>query len=175
MGVLSTILLSAGVLRHYYDIHVYHSVRGISFLFVGIDAAGDVFSLTSICKRNCFFAFVSSSALYVHEYLLMLVTVFQEHLDILGIVIYTTEFVLWCGVFACGGYFNLLPWLKIRYGKENEVQDRDITRAVRHGKREVQVEEGISHDIELNELHSVEARTVFRTSGSVISLDRLET
>ena len=48
-GVLSTVLLSAGVLRHYYDIYVHRTVRGISFLFVGIDAAGDVFSLISVC------------------------------------------------------------------------------------------------------------------------------
>ena len=50
MGVLSTVLLSAGVLRHYYDIYVHRTVRGISFIFVGIDAAGDVFSLVSVCK-----------------------------------------------------------------------------------------------------------------------------
>lgn len=50
MGVLSTILLSAGVLRHYWDIYIHRTVRGISFIFVGIDAAGDVFSLVSICK-----------------------------------------------------------------------------------------------------------------------------
>ena len=49
MGVLSTVLLSAGVLRHYWDIYIHHTVRGISFIFVGIDAAGDVFSLVSVC------------------------------------------------------------------------------------------------------------------------------
>ncbi|EDO02081.1 hypothetical protein SS1G_04557 [Sclerotinia sclerotiorum 1980 UF-70] len=47
MGVLSAVLLSAGVLRHYYDIYIHRTVRGISFIFVGIDAAGDVFSLVS--------------------------------------------------------------------------------------------------------------------------------
>ena len=50
MGVVSTVLLSAGVLRHYYDIYVHRTVRGISFIFVGIDAAGDVFSLISVCE-----------------------------------------------------------------------------------------------------------------------------
>jgi hypothetical protein len=50
MGVVSTVLLSAGVLRHYYDIYIHRTVRGISFIFVGIDAAGDVFSLVSICE-----------------------------------------------------------------------------------------------------------------------------
>jgi hypothetical protein len=49
MGVISTLLLSAGVLRHYYDIYIHRTVRGISFIFVGIDAAGDVFSLISVC------------------------------------------------------------------------------------------------------------------------------
>jgi uncharacterized membrane protein HdeD (DUF308 family) len=50
IGVLSTVLLSAGVLRHYWDIWVHRTVRGISFIFVGIDAAGDVFSLVSVCE-----------------------------------------------------------------------------------------------------------------------------
>jgi hypothetical protein len=68
------------------DIWVHRTVRGISFLFVGIDAAGDVFSLVSI--------------------------LFQPTLDILGIVIYATEFVLWCGIFLCGGYYNFIPWMR---------------------------------------------------------------
>lgn len=50
MAVLATILLAAGVLRHYWDIYIHRTVRGISFIFVGIDAAGDVFSLISVCK-----------------------------------------------------------------------------------------------------------------------------
>ncbi|CAI6335078.1 unnamed protein product [Periconia digitata] len=85
MAVLSAVLLAAGVLRHYWDIYVHRTVRGISFLFVGIDAAGDLFSLVSI--------------------------VFQARLDVLGTVIYGTELMLWIGVFACGGYYNLLPWV----------------------------------------------------------------
>lgn len=50
MGVSSALLLCAGVLRHYYDIYIHRTVRGISFVFVGIDAAGDVFSLISVCE-----------------------------------------------------------------------------------------------------------------------------
>ncbi|KAG8161744.1 hypothetical protein KVR01_008731 [Diaporthe batatas] len=84
MAVLSAALLAAGVLRHYWDIYVHRTVRGISFIFVAIDAAGDVFSLASI--------------------------MFQPSVDVLGVIIYATEFVLWCGVFACGGYYNFLPW-----------------------------------------------------------------
>ena len=88
MAVLSAALLAAGVLRHYVDIYLHRTVRGISFLFVGIDAAGDVFSLVSV--------------------------LFQPELDVLGLVIYGTELVLWIGVFACGGYYNFLPWLRSR-------------------------------------------------------------
>lgn len=86
MAVLSAALLAAGVLRHYLDIYLHRTVRGISFLFVGIDAAGDVFSLVSV--------------------------LFQPELDVLGLVIYGTELALWIGVFACGGYYNFLPWLQ---------------------------------------------------------------
>ena len=49
MAVLAAVLLSAGVLRHYWDIYIHRTVRGISFVFVSIDAAGDLFSLVSIC------------------------------------------------------------------------------------------------------------------------------
>lgn len=52
MAVLSACLLAAGVLRHYWDIYVHRTVRGISFIFVGIDAAGDLFSLVSVCKSK---------------------------------------------------------------------------------------------------------------------------
>ncbi len=81
IAVLSAALLAASVLRHYWDIRTQRTVRGISFILVGIDAAGDIFSLASIF--------------------------FQPTLDVLGIVIYATEVVLWCGVFACGGYYRL--------------------------------------------------------------------
>lgn len=50
MAVLSACLLAAGVLRHYWDIYIHRTVRGISFVFVGIDAAGDLFSLVSVCE-----------------------------------------------------------------------------------------------------------------------------
>ncbi|TVY25660.1 Uncharacterized protein LHYA1_G004642 [Lachnellula hyalina] len=139
MGVLSTVLLSAGVLRHYWDIWVHRTVRGISFIFVGIDAAGDVFSLVSVF--------------------------FQPKLDILGMVIYATEFVLWCGVFACGGYFNLLPWVKMK------VREREQKRE-RNGDSEEQVqveEEGASQGVELNGNGIGSSTSVFRTPSSVAS------
>ena len=85
MAVASAVLLAAGVLRHYVDVYLYRSVRGISFIFVGIDALGDVFSLISV--------------------------VFQPKLDILGMVIYGTELVLWLGIFMCGAWYNFRPWV----------------------------------------------------------------
>lgn len=78
MAILSTCFLCAGVLRHYWDIYKERTVRGISFIFVGIDALGDLTSLISVF--------------------------FQPRLDVLGMVIYGSELVLWLGVFACGGY-----------------------------------------------------------------------
>jgi len=157
MGVLSTTLLSAGVLRHYYDIYQHHTVRGISFIFVGIDAAGDVFSLISVF--------------------------FQPNLDILGIVIYATEFVLWCGVFACGAYFNLIPWLR-RKMRQQKVQ-REAQRGAQRTQgvaleRWTSTTVGVSNDVDVQgdptalssdvDLQRVPSPTsVFRTPSSIIS------
>ena len=88
MAALSAALLAAGVLRHYWDIYRHRTVRGISFIFVGIDAMGDLTSLISV--------------------------IFQPKLDLLGLVIYGTELVLWIGVFFAGGYYNLVPWFRRR-------------------------------------------------------------
>lgn len=96
MGGLSAALLAAGVLTHYWDIYKHRTVRGISFLFVFIDALGDLTSLISVF--------------------------FQPHLDVLGLVVYGTELALWCGVFACGGYFNLLPWMRSRAARRKELR-----------------------------------------------------
>ena len=49
MAILAAVFLALGVLRHYWDIFTHRTVRGISFIFVGIDAAGDLFSLISVC------------------------------------------------------------------------------------------------------------------------------
>ncbi|KZF25195.1 hypothetical protein L228DRAFT_258651 [Xylona heveae TC161] len=98
MAVLSATLLAAGVLRHYVDIYKHRTVRGISFIFVGIDAAGDVFSLVSVF--------------------------FEPHLNILGMVIYGTELVLWMGIFICGAIFNFAPWAKKKYNSSSTLDHR---------------------------------------------------
>ena len=68
MGVISAILLCAGVLRHYWDIYIHRTVRGISFIFVAIDAAGDVFSLISVCTFLSFLPLVDYSSLLLQKH-----------------------------------------------------------------------------------------------------------
>jgi hypothetical protein len=129
MAVASAILLAAGVLRHYVDVYVHRTVRGISFVFVGIDALGDVFSLISV--------------------------VFQPTLDALGMAIYGTELVLWIGIFLCGAYYNLFPWLK---GHHNRAEG-GATEPVDPGS-------AVTSGIALHDLPS--STSVFRTpSGEV--------
>ncbi|KAF2173935.1 hypothetical protein M409DRAFT_16204 [Zasmidium cellare ATCC 36951] len=127
MAVLAALFLALGVLRHYWDIYVHRTVRGISFLFVGIDALGDLTSIISV--------------------------VFQPKLDVLGLVIYGTELVLWIGIFACGGYYNLVPWIR---KKQRE------RRAPAHELGPAQ------HGIGLHDLPS--STSVFRTPSSDMEL-----
>ncbi|CAI7624259.1 unnamed protein product [Penicillium bialowiezense] len=101
MAVLSACLLAAGVLRHYWDIYVHRTVRGISFIFVGIDAAGDLFSLVSV--------------------------LFGSSVDVLGLVIYGTELTLWIGIFICGAIFNLRPWIKDRSSRRNSEPQEPVS------------------------------------------------
>ncbi|KAH8647168.1 PQ loop repeat-domain-containing protein [Xylariales sp. PMI_506] len=144
MAVLSATLLAAGVLRHYWDIAVHRTVRGISFIFVGIDAAGDLFSLLSIC--------------------------FQPELDVKGLAIYGTELTLWVGVFACGGYFNLLPWARSKMGliqsrKAAEVQHPSAVTATASGNTHHRADGITLHDLP-------SSTSVFRTPSCEIATIR---
>jgi uncharacterized protein with PQ loop repeat len=127
MAVLAAVLLALGVMEQYLAIWKNKSVEGISFLFCGIDALGDVTSIISV--------------------------VFQPELDILGLVIYGVEFVLWCGIFACGFYFRLLPWLQRTASRMNS-RPNNI-----HGSYSSAIEAGVS----LQELPS--STSVFRTAS----------
>jgi hypothetical protein len=105
MAVLAAVFLACGVLAHYWDIYTHRTVRGISFTFCFLDALGDLTSLISVF--------------------------FQPRLDVLGIVIYGVELTLWLGIFACGGYYNLRPWLREkkktrRVGGENGEHDGSV-------------------------------------------------
>jgi hypothetical protein len=144
MAVLSAVLLAAGVLRHYWDIYVHRTVRGISFLFVGIDAAGDVFSLVSV--------------------------VFQSKLDILGLIIYGTELILWIGVFACGGYYNFIPWIRRKSDKRRSANGID---AASTSSRENEGRQNASNLAEPIALHDLPSSTsVFRTPSGELGVVR---
>ncbi|KAB2573831.1 Uncharacterized protein DBV05_g7510 [Lasiodiplodia theobromae] len=152
MAVLAAVFLAAGVLRHYWDIWRHRTVRGISFLFVGIDAAGDLFSLVSV--------------------------IFQPELDVLGMVTYGVELVLWLGVFACGGYFNLWPWLKKKRagGGSSESDDSGVAQT-ENGERGMDASvPGQGAESSAVELHDLPSSTsVFRTPSCELALARSRT
>jgi uncharacterized YccA/Bax inhibitor family protein len=52
MAILAAIGLGLGVLRHYWDIYTHMSVRGISWGFVLLDAAGDLSSLLAVGESD---------------------------------------------------------------------------------------------------------------------------
>lgn len=101
MAVLAAVFLACGVLAHYWDIYTHRTVRGISFTFCFIDALGDLTSLISVF--------------------------FQPKLDVLGIVIYGVELFLWLGIFACGGYYNLRPWLREKRWTRRQHSSESVT------------------------------------------------
>lgn len=131
MAVLAAVLLALGVCEQYLAIRRNRSVEGISFLFCGLDALGDVTSIISV--------------------------IFGQHLDILGLVIYGVEFVMWMGVFALGFYFKWLPWLRSKLEKD------------RRHRRERPAESSTSDaGIALHDLPS--STSVFRTASTQAEL-----
>ena len=118
MGALSAFLLCAGVARHYVDIYRERTVRGISFLFCFIDALGDLTSLLGV-------VFWWKAG---------------RRLDVLGLVVYGSELVLWLGVFVCGGWLNLRPWLR------RWVEVRRRRAGTGEGDEPVTVQGGDEHD-----------------------------
>lgn len=137
MAVLAALFLALGVLRHYLDIYLHRTVRGVSFIFCGIDALGDLTSLLSIF--------------------------FQRNLDVLGIVIYGVELALWIGIFACGAYFNLLPWLKLQHSSATTNDIDSTIDAPRNNP-------GTIPDIALHDLTS--SNSAFRTSSASVNTVR---
>jgi hypothetical protein len=145
MAVASAVLLAAGVLRHYVDVYLYRTVRGISFIFVGIDALGDVFSLVSV--------------------------VFQPTLDVLGMVIYGTELILWIGIFICGAYYNLLPWaMAKRKENKNRKMPNDPTNSQPAGLDGNEGDAAVASGIALHNLPS--STSVFRTPSGDMEVIR---
>ena len=141
MAALAALFLALGVLRHYWDVYVHRTVRGISFIFCGIDALGDLTSLVAV--------------------------LFQPQLDILGMVIYGVELVLWLGIFACGGYYNLRPWLRQKTFQRAAGQ-ADSTEPSHNMIEETDI--GAADVVALHELPS--STSVFRTSSAGLDTTR---
>ena len=100
MAVLAAVLLALGVMEQYLAIFRNRSVEGVSFLFCGIDALGDVTSMVSVA--------------------------FEPTVNVLGLVMYGVEFLLWCGIFACGFWLKSIPYLSklLRYPTERTTERR---------------------------------------------------
>jgi hypothetical protein len=96
MAVLAAILLAVGVLRYYWEIYKSRSVEGISFLFVFIDAGGDVVSILAL--------------------------VFAPRIDVVGMVIYSVEAFLWAGIAILGLHFRFRVWVlgKLRHKSDDD-------------------------------------------------------
>jgi len=78
-------------------------------------------------------------------------------------VIYASEFILWCGIFACGGYYNLIPWVKARIHLRKGRRVQHIDRIERIGEEDITAS---SNRVQLHDLPS--STSVFRTPSSVI-------
>lgn len=122
--------------------------HGRHSLIPSTDAAGDVFSLISVCRSSIW-----------SDLSPLTFVVFQSSLDILGMVIYATEFVLWCGVFACGGYFNLLP------SAQQKLKARKRKREVELSVAGHVTDSSQTNDMELERVPS--STSVFRTPSSM--------
>ena len=94
MAILAAILLALGVLRYYWDIYKFKSTGAISFLFVAIDAAGDLTSILSL--------------------------IFEPRIDVLGMIVYSTELCLWIGIGVLGIYFGSWSWLSTKRSRRPE-------------------------------------------------------
>lgn len=85
--------------------------------------------------------------------------VFETPFKALGIVIYATELILWIGVFACGGYFNFLPWAKMQLNS-------------RRGRVELEVRAPQQERAGISLHENPSTTSVFRTASSLEDLRR---
>ena len=87
---------------------------------------------------------------------LLTLLVFQADLNVLGMAIYGTELALWIGVFACGGYFNLVPWVSARISRRQQQLENNRSQSLHEGPDAVA-------------LHEMPSSTsVFRTPSSTL-------
>lgn len=100
MAALAAFFLMLGVLRYYWEIYKSRSVQGISFMFVIIDAGGDLVSILAL--------------------------LFEASIDALGLVIYSVELGFWIGILALGMYYRLWGWMSSKIGARG---DEETTQA----------------------------------------------
>lgn len=136
MAILSAIGLGLGVLRHYWDIYTHRSVRGISFFFVGLDAAGDLTSLLSV--------------------------VIVKPVDIEGSAIYAVELALWIGIMWLGVVYNLREWVTKKRGFSGEENGEPTEEALGPGDHALTES---SMAIERTTSNGSSASSVFQTVG----------
>lgn len=92
-AILAAVLLSLGVLRHYWDIYEERTVRGISWGFVFLDALGDLASLLAILLRS--------------------------PIDRFAMGIYASELTLWIGIIIAGLVYNLPRAISRRFRRSS--------------------------------------------------------
>jgi len=88
---------------------------------------------------------------------ILMILVFQAELNVLGMAIYGTELALWTGVFICGGYFHLTPWVRAKISRRK--QEAEI-----RGPAQAQHDE--SGTITLHQMPS--STSVFRTPSATL-------
>lgn len=103
MAILAALGLSFGVLRHYYDIYIHKTVRGIAWGFVALDAAGDLTSLLAVTIRS--------------------------PPDRVAAGIYASELGLWIGIMIAGLLFNTRYYYQKRRRATVSDHFRDVREA----------------------------------------------
>lgn len=113
MAALAAFFLTLGVLRYYWEIYKSRSVQGISFMFVSIDAGGDLVSILAL--------------------------LFEATVDPLGLVVYSVELGLWIGILALGAYYRLWVWLSNKLGRGGDPETCQDTRFAVNGSEDTHI------------------------------------
>jgi len=147
MAVLAAVFLALGVLEQYVAIIRHRSAEGVSFLFCGLDALGDLTSIVAV--------------------------VYGTRLNVVGLVAYAVELGLWMGVFALGGWFRLRPWVKAwaRRRRGSEARQGESAPHCRHGhhdRHDPQPDTEQAGGVTIQDLPS--ASSVFQTPDSAHEL-----
>jgi hypothetical protein len=154
MAILSAVGLGLGVLRHYWDIYTHRSVRGISFIFVGLDAAGDLTSLLSVGKCSRYMTLTLADPCSF--------SVIVRPIDVEGSAIYAVELALWIGIMWLGVVYNLREWFKSR--RAMSTTDAPAPEATTSTPEDLELTEN-GRSLERLSTSSSSASSVFQTVG----------